>query len=316
MRRTGFRAPSSQCKRAIPRHRATLFSRKERTRRESTRHSRGILTLPAHSQVQLGTRMPNGHRCQRITRSCSKSGSLLLAGQIETQNLTENYLSESSSAPLITSRHRSASHCAKLHRPAICAATTSGEAHHPIFLVGGLTVVTHIRSPAPLVSRTDRILKLSRPGRTLQNHYQHDIKIHSFPPEYHLRAAESSARTLSLCSETSWSRQLDLLRDVRFVTEPRRTMRRPPSWTNRSAHANCIPGRVGGILRHMASRTLTTLVDDMDASSAADETVRFALDGTDYEIDLKAVHAVELRSAFNMYIGAARRVRGRYLRGE
>lgn len=61
----------------------------------------------------------------------------------------------------------------------------------------------------------------------------------------------------------------------------------------------------------MASRVLTTLVDDMDGSSAADETVRFALDGMDYEIDLKAVHAVELRSALNMYIGAARRVRGR-----
>jgi hypothetical protein len=62
------------------------------------------------------------------------------------------------------------------------------------------------------------------------------------------------------------------------------------------------------ILKDMAKRVMTTLVDDLDGSSPADETVRFAIDGTNYEIDLMAVHAAELRSALNLYIGAARRV--------
>lgn len=50
-----------------------------------------------------------------------------------------------------------------------------------------------------------------------------------------------------------------------------------------------------------------TLVDDLDGSNAADETVRFAIDGTEYEIHLTSVHAAEFRSVFNIYIGAARR---------
>ncbi|WP_142130807.1 Lsr2 dimerization domain-containing protein [Arthrobacter sp. SLBN-83] len=58
---------------------------------------------------------------------------------------------------------------------------------------------------------------------------------------------------------------------------------------------------------------LTTLVDDLDRSSAADETVRFALDGIDYEIDLTAVHAAELRSTLYIYVGGARRIRSRHL---
>jgi hypothetical protein len=61
----------------------------------------------------------------------------------------------------------------------------------------------------------------------------------------------------------------------------------------------------------MATYALTTLVDDLDGSSPADETVRFAIDGTEYEIDLADVHAAELRSALNMYVGAARRVNAR-----
>jgi len=50
-------------------------------------------------------------------------------------------------------------------------------------------------------------------------------------------------------------------------------------------------------------------IDDIDGS-AAEGTVRFALDGTEYEIDLNAGHAKELRDALARYVGAARRVSG------
>jgi hypothetical protein len=36
-------------------------------------------------------------------------------------------------------------------------------------------------------------------------------------------------------------------------------------------------------------------------------TVRFGLDGTEYEIDLNAKHAMELRNALARYVGAGRR---------
>jgi hypothetical protein len=48
-------------------------------------------------------------------------------------------------------------------------------------------------------------------------------------------------------------------------------------------------------------------VDDLDGSEA-EGTVRFGLDGTDYEIDLNAEHARQLRDALARYVGAARRV--------
>ena len=46
----------------------------------------------------------------------------------------------------------------------------------------------------------------------------------------------------------------------------------------------------------MAQRVNVVLVDDIDGSDA-DETVSFALDGVDYEIDLSDKHAGELRDA-------------------
>jgi hypothetical protein len=58
----------------------------------------------------------------------------------------------------------------------------------------------------------------------------------------------------------------------------------------------------------MARRVQIILLDDLDRSSLADETVRFGIDGTVYEIDLTAAHAAELRSAMNIYVGAARRL--------
>ena len=44
----------------------------------------------------------------------------------------------------------------------------------------------------------------------------------------------------------------------------------------------------------MAKKTTITLIYDIDGSEAQ-ETVRFALDGTAYEIDLTTAHADELR---------------------
>jgi len=50
-------------------------------------------------------------------------------------------------------------------------------------------------------------------------------------------------------------------------------------------------------------------MDDIDGSEAAG-TVRFGLDGADYEIDLSAEHTDELHAALRTYIDHARRVGG------
>ncbi len=59
----------------------------------------------------------------------------------------------------------------------------------------------------------------------------------------------------------------------------------------------------------MAQKIQTLFIDDLDGS-AAEGTVRFGLDGTEYEIDLNAEHAKALRDALARYMGAARRVSG------
>jgi hypothetical protein len=56
----------------------------------------------------------------------------------------------------------------------------------------------------------------------------------------------------------------------------------------------------------VAQKIQTLFIDDLDGS-AAEGTVRFGLDGTEYEIDLNARHAHELRDALARYVGAARR---------
>jgi hypothetical protein len=56
----------------------------------------------------------------------------------------------------------------------------------------------------------------------------------------------------------------------------------------------------------MAQRIQTMLIDDLDGGEAA-STVRFGLDGTEYEIDLSAAHTDELRSALERYLAHARR---------
>jgi hypothetical protein len=60
----------------------------------------------------------------------------------------------------------------------------------------------------------------------------------------------------------------------------------------------------------MAQRVNVVLVDDIDGTDAV-ETVGFALDGVDYEIDLSDEHAAELREAISLYVGHARRTGGR-----
>jgi len=59
----------------------------------------------------------------------------------------------------------------------------------------------------------------------------------------------------------------------------------------------------------VAQKVQTLFVDDIDGS-AAEGTIRFGLDGTDYEIDLNTEHAQALRDALAPYIGSARRARG------
>lgn len=60
----------------------------------------------------------------------------------------------------------------------------------------------------------------------------------------------------------------------------------------------------------MAQKVQVVLVDDIDGG-AAEETVKFALDGVSYEIDLTSAHASELRAAVAPWVKAARKVSGR-----
>jgi hypothetical protein len=57
----------------------------------------------------------------------------------------------------------------------------------------------------------------------------------------------------------------------------------------------------------MATKTEVVLLDDLDGEPA-DETVKFALDGTQYEIDLSKYHAEALRENLEDYVRVARRV--------
>lgn len=57
----------------------------------------------------------------------------------------------------------------------------------------------------------------------------------------------------------------------------------------------------------MAQKVRIELLDDLDGTSAADETVTFGLDGINYEIDLTSKHAAKLRDALAQYVGAARK---------
>jgi hypothetical protein len=59
----------------------------------------------------------------------------------------------------------------------------------------------------------------------------------------------------------------------------------------------------------MAQQIQTLFIDDIDGG-AAEGTVRFALDGADYEIDLSGKHSDELYDALRKYVEHARKVSG------
>jgi hypothetical protein len=60
----------------------------------------------------------------------------------------------------------------------------------------------------------------------------------------------------------------------------------------------------------MARKTQVVLLDDVDGG-IADETVTFALDGVEYEIDLSTSNAARLREALAPWVGGGRRIGGR-----
>ncbi len=57
----------------------------------------------------------------------------------------------------------------------------------------------------------------------------------------------------------------------------------------------------------MAKRVIHELIDDMNGQPA-DESVTFALDGVQYEIDLTTKNAAKLRSALAPFVAAATKV--------
>jgi Lsr2 len=60
----------------------------------------------------------------------------------------------------------------------------------------------------------------------------------------------------------------------------------------------------------VAQKVTIILIDDLDGGEA-DVTVRFGLEGADYEIDLSAGHASELRDALAPFVASGRRSPGR-----
>lgn len=63
----------------------------------------------------------------------------------------------------------------------------------------------------------------------------------------------------------------------------------------------------------MAQKVEVLLIDDLEGGSA-DETVRFGLDGVNYEIDLGANNAAQLREALFPYVRRARKTTARSAR--
>jgi nucleoid-associated protein Lsr2 len=64
----------------------------------------------------------------------------------------------------------------------------------------------------------------------------------------------------------------------------------------------------------VASKTVVELFDDLDGGRA-DETVSFALDGVDYEIDLSTANATALRDILGEYVAKAHKAPPRTRRG-
>jgi hypothetical protein len=57
----------------------------------------------------------------------------------------------------------------------------------------------------------------------------------------------------------------------------------------------------------MAKQTITRLIDDLDGSEA-DETVKFGIDGVQYEIDLSQENANKLREMLEPYVKAGAKI--------
>lgn len=64
----------------------------------------------------------------------------------------------------------------------------------------------------------------------------------------------------------------------------------------------------------MAQKVKIILVDDMDGGSA-EETIRFGLDGANYEIDLSSANATKLRDAVRPFVAKARKAGMRQAKG-
>jgi Lsr2 len=65
----------------------------------------------------------------------------------------------------------------------------------------------------------------------------------------------------------------------------------------------------------MAQRQVTVFTDDISGEELEDgETITFALDGVEYEIDLSGEHAEQLRDALDPYVQNGRRIGGRSAR--
>ena len=64
----------------------------------------------------------------------------------------------------------------------------------------------------------------------------------------------------------------------------------------------------------MAQQIQTLFIDDIDGGPA-EGTVRFGLDGTDYEIDLSTAHSEDLHKALAGYVTHARKAGGTARRG-
>jgi hypothetical protein len=71
-----------------------------------------------------------------------------------------------------------------------------------------------------------------------------------------------------------------------------------------------LTGSVGASLADMASKTITLLEDDIDGGEAS-QTIRFAYQGVEWEIDLSDKNAAKLEKALEPFMGAGRRVGGR-----
>ncbi len=68
----------------------------------------------------------------------------------------------------------------------------------------------------------------------------------------------------------------------------------------------------------MARKVVYQLIDDLDGTQLTEgqgETVKFGLDGVEYEIDLSKNNAQALRESLEGYVKTARRVGGRAQRG-